>query len=614
MEPRRRPAQALRRGRDLLARPAAVVWLGVGLVVVQLAYRTWALAGGWFLIDDYGFLTDAAHEKLTLGYLTQVHQDHLEPMGYLVAWLVAQSSTPFNWTLATVITMCLQALADVAALVFLVVLAGRRKRVLLALGFYLFSAVTLPGFLWWCVAPLQVTLQLVAFLAMTFHVLYLRTRRKRFVALSVASLALGALCGVGVAFTGVALFFLSLYLSDRTGWRSRLVDVVWRQKTAYVAYAALFVTYLGLYLHLNPLGGRSSSGALGVGDVLLRESLGPTVLGGPWQWGPMNDIPLVPTAPPDWTVTVAWVVIALLLASAWRRHRATAWAMAPVVGCLVVDVVMITTARGDTFGAALGRELRYAGDLAPVLTLALAVLVTGLRARGDRSVAPPLPSSRPSRYVGAVAVGAALVGAFWSTQQYVDNWHSDFPARHYTQNVIRQSLFKDLRLLDQPVPLDVIPAPKGGEFWRPSRLFIPLGQRISTSFSGNDMSVLDDRGVVREAEVVPHYSSVPGPESGCGYRVGRTTPANLSLSPVAGAATGTWWSVGYLGSSDGTVELRDGQTTRQIPVRRGLHVFVFLGGEPEGQVTLTALTDTTVCVSDVTVGALKAVRGTVASP
>jgi hypothetical protein len=603
------------RWHGFVGRPRNVVLVGIAMIAVQLGYRTWALSGGWFLIDDYGFLSDVTQQDhLTLSYLFQVHNDHLQPLGFLIVWVVGHTA-PFNWGLATAITMVLQALASGAALVFLLRLSGRRWSVLIPLGFYLFSVVTLPGFMWWCVAMMQVPQQLAAFAAMALHVEYIRTRRLRFVPLTALALALGMLCDVKVGFVAIALVFLSLYLSDARGVRQRLLDALWRQRTAWLVYGSMFVGYLVLYLTLNPvedLAERQAPDRLGVFEVMLRFTMGPTFLGGPWEWGPMTDTPLVPAQSPEWAITLTWVCLVLLLIRAIRRCPATAWALVPFFLALVVNVLMVSTARGAIFGKVLGFEVRYIGDLAPTLTLVVAVLATGLLpTRASPTDPAPLPPSQaPSPVavgVGAVLVVVALAGSFVSTSLYVDNWHSDYPARKYVQNVIRQTRDHPLVVVDQPVPLTVMPRDKiVNAFDSPSELFRPLGGRVIATLEGNDLDVLDERGVAYPASVLPHVVAPAGPAAGCGYKVG-TRPATAPLEPVSGATPpgAFWWgSISYLASADGTVSLSVGSTDATMSVKRGLHTFLFLGSGDPQEVRLSTKDDLVVCVATVHIGDL----------
>lgn len=608
-----------RRWNTFVGTPRNVVLVGLAMILAQLGYRTWALSGGWFLIDDYGFLSDVQRQdQLTLDWLFTIHNDHLQPLGFLIAWVVG-NSTPYNWALSTSITLVFQALASVAALVFLLRLGGRRWAALVPLGFYLFSVLTLPGFMWWCVAMMQVPQQLAAFTAMALHVEYVRTRRLRYVPLTALAVGFGMLCDVKVAFVALALVFLSLYLSDVRGPVRRVLDALWRQKLAWLTYGALFIGYLVLYLTLNPadeLASRATPDRVGVFEVMFRVSLGPAALGGPWEWGAMTDTPLVPTQPPEWAVTASWALLALLVVYAVRRRPATAWAVVLLLAGVVLNVFMVATARGAIFGTFLGREMRYLGDLAPTLTLAIAVLAMGLlptRARPPSQ--QPVPVDAPVRRgplaLGAVLVTACLVGALVSNNAFVRNWHSDYPARHYVENVIRQSADQPLRLVDEAVPLDVLPRDEiVADYAKPSQLFLPLGDRVVASLQGNDLSYLDTDGLAYPAGVEALVQVGPGPMEGCGYPV---TEEGLTIPffPVPGAEplSEYWWaSIAYLASADGVVSLEVGAVSTELSVQRGLHSYVLLGNGPTPQAELVAEGDVVMCIDTFEIGDLVPVK------
>ena len=116
------------------------------------------------------------------------------------------------------------------------------------------------------------------------------------------------------------------------------------------------VGYLALYLSQASIGGRETSDRVSIFEVMFRYTLGPTLVGGPWRWGEMGDTPLVPAAPPEWAVTLTWVTLAGLAYVAVRRRRATLWVLVPTLLCGVVNVFMVATARGASFGYLLGHD------------------------------------------------------------------------------------------------------------------------------------------------------------------------------------------------------------------------------------------------------------------
>lgn len=326
----------------------------------------------------------------------------------------------------------------------------------------------------------------------------------------------------------------------------------------------------------------------------------------------MGDTPLVPTAPHEWSVTLTWVLLSLLAVQAFRRRPATAWALTLLMVAVVINVFMVATARGAIFGAFLGREVRYLGDLAPTLTVVVAVLALGLRpTRARPTDQAPVPADAPVRRgaltLGALVATAALVGAIVSSTAYVHNWHSDYPARVYVQNVVRQSAVQTLHVVDATVPEAVLPRDEiVQDYTRPSQLFRPLGGRVSASLEGNDLDYLDDDGMAYPATVLPRVQVGPGPVAGCGYQV---TDAGVTIPffPVEGteALPDTWWAaIAYLASADGVVSLEVGEVETDVSVQRGLHTYVFFGSGQTPQAEVTAVGDVVMCLDTFRIGDL----------
>ena len=106
-------------------------------------------------------------------------------------------------------------------------------------------------------------------------------------------------------------------------------------------------------------------------------------------------------------------------------------------------------------------------------------------------------------------------------------------------------------------------------------------------------------------------ASAPAPADGCGYRVGPEQGAADVLVPLAAVpgeepVPDLWWgSLGYLASADGRLGIAVGDELRTISVRRGLHRYVWLGrGSPRVAARLVSLSDTEVCVDQVSAGSL----------
>ncbi|MFC7724506.1 hypothetical protein ACFQW6_05255 [Nocardioides sp. GCM10028917] len=605
---------------DIATRPFrsshGVLLAGALMITAQLAYRAWALYGGYFLIDDFGFLAKAVTSDLDSDFLFTPYGDHLQPLGFLIVWIVGHSE-PYDWVLASSITLVIQAMASTACFAFLVRLAGRTWRVLIPLGFYLFAVVTLPGFMWWAAAIVQVPLQLAAFLALTAHLEHLRTRQTRWIAMTSAALLLGMMCDVKIVFVGIAMLFMSLYLNDGHGVRGRVQDVLaqWR---AWVSYGLLFVGYVGVYLNLNPAGDRGLVAPGAIFDTMVRFVLGPLFLGGPWRWGSVGDAPLPAPAPPEWAVTLTWVVVATLVVHVVRRRRPASAALVLLLVAVTANTVMVSLARGEIFRGAAALEVRYLGDLAPILVLVVAFVAVPLEPRrpprhelGATSAPDAVPSSRPRVALIGLAFALVLGGAMVSSTQYVLNWHASYPARTFFENVVAQAEDRQLMLLDQQIPLTVIPRDGPTGFEVPSQVFTPLGDRVVAGMRMNDPEVLDPNGIAYPASVQPRRVSTPGPVEGCGYRVGRTS-RSITLGAVPGAEPvgDFWWaSIGYLANRDGVATLSFNGVSTDMEVRRGLHDFFFLGSGPADEVTLTSRSDIILCVDNVRVGTLAPLEG-----
>jgi len=158
---------------------------------------------------------------------------------------------------------------------------------------------------------------------------------------------------------------------------------------------------------------------------------------------------------------------------------------------------------------------------------------------------------------------------------------------------------------DTVIPPDDIVA----AFTRPSQLFRPLGERVVAVDAGNDPSHLDHDGRAYPAGVFPRMQSDSGPVADCGHRVDEDG-ATISLSQVDAEPLGeTWWgSIAYLANASGSATLTMGDQTTEVSVRRGLHTFVFQGeGDPE-DAELATTGDVVMCVSELRVGDLVAVK------
>lgn len=587
-----------------------VVIAAAVLVVVQLAFRSWALLGGWFYADDFEFLGDATGTDLTLDFLLTPHDSQLMPGGVLASWLVARSG-PFDWGAAAAVVLVLQLLANLACWHVLVRLFGLRARCLPLLALYLFSPMTLPAFMWWSAAVNAVPVQLAFFLAVAAHVTYLRTGRLRHAVGAVLAICLGLAFFVKGVLVLAPLVLLTLgWFTDRsTSWPRRVREAAVRYRWAWLLYGAVVAAYSVVYLRLapNPVATDAPIPYGDVADAMLRFSFGPALLGGPWEWSIANP-PLGLVATPAWAANLAWVLLVVVVVVVARSRPVRWFALLIVAVQLATAYVLLARGRGGAAGGFAGLELRYLADSLPVVVLALGLwllpLTDGRPAERRGPVVLQVPRWSAKGWLAVALTLAVLGGSAVSSVRYAAFWRDDFPAKGYTETVLGESGRQPLLVVDVPVPELVMPAvtyPSN----LPSRLFAHLGEdRVRAVTSGNDLDMLSGFGQPFPAVVSPGATSSPGPLADCGYAVG----AEATQIALQGAPQDYFWwlQVSYLAGADGTLVVEVGGDRHELAVRAGAHR-LFLQGEG-GTADLALRTTeaaTVLCVDQVTVGDIR---------
>lgn len=558
--------------RDLVVVTACV------MVVAYGAARAWALGPSWFQTDDYRLLDDATRSGLTPAYLLEPFDSQLMPLGRAIAWVVADSGA--DWTLAATLGVVMHVLAAAACAWMLVTLFGTRWEVLPLLGLFLTSALTMPAGMWWAASLNQLPFLAVLCAAVGCWVRHLRTGRRRWLAATVVVLAVGLLCYVKTLLVVglLVLLLLTYFRGLRRAW------------PAAVAVGALVTGYAAYYLtHVPSLVEPITPGlAAGLAETMLGRSLSTGLVGGPWRWDASNP-PTAYADPPAAMVVLAWCLLLAVMAATLvlRRHAGRAWLVLAAYAGAAWALVLVT--RATVAGQAIGTELRYLTELPAVAVLCLGLATLPLRG-ADVVVAPrrALPhATRPA----AVVVACVVMGSgAASSAAYAQVWHDQHPGADYVDNVRRGLAGRGPSdLADQVVPARVVPpysAPHNS-----TRRLLPLvvdGVRFPEVSSS--LLVLDDAGVPHRAVIDPATRSIEGPEPGCGWRV-EDAPVTIPLRTAA--VDFEWWLwVGYLGSGEGTMQVTVAGTTREVPVRKGLHgVFlhvegavdeVRLGGLPPG--------------------------------
>lgn len=606
------PRRAVVGDRPALAERNVVLLAGGALIALQLGFRAWASFRGWFYADDFEFLFEAVGQPLTLAHLLEPHDSQLMPGGLLAAWLVERSGT-WNWTLAAAILLGLQALASAACLWMLVRLFGRRWGVLPLLALYLFSTLTLTSYLWWAAAINQVPMHAAAFAAVALHVDHLRSGRRRSAVLAGLAIALGLCFYVKTILVLIPLAVLTLtHFTDTSGSPRAVLRRLWRRHRALVlGYGGLAVAYVALYVTTvpSPVDAGEPIDYGGLADAMFRRSLGPALLGGPWEWSNDNP-PVARVATPEWAVTLSWLVLLGGLAVALRRRRGAWRGLLVAAPYLLASYLLTAWGRAADLGAFAGLELRYLSDSTPVLVLALGLLVLPLRSAAE-PLAPAAEHqdaaedargpSRSRRWTAAASTAVVVIGAgaAWSNLSYAGYWET-FPAESYVKTVTSEAQQQPLLVLDEPVPelvMSVTSFPSN----LPSRLLAPLGDRVQAVDQGTDPQILGSSGQPFAPAITGGASALPGPDGDCGYRVDADgTEIEMTGSPE----DFFWWaSVSYLAAGDTTVTLTIGGTSRQMPVREGLHRWFVRGEGSVDGVSVRAEPDAPgLCIDQVAIG------------
>lgn len=577
-----------------------VVTAATVMILAQLAFRAWASYGGWFYGDDLKFLSEAATTPLSADYLFTRHQQQLMPGGLLISWLVGQAPA-YSWPIAASTIVAMQLLASLACLFMLTRLFGWRPGILVPLGLYLFSPLTLGAFMWWAAALNQLPLQIAFFTLVATHVSYVRTRRWPWALASVTLLVIALLFYIkAVVMVPLVVLLTVAYFVEGRPLR-RVLDALRRFWLVWVGYAVVAIGYLVMYVSTgsSPVGGNGKASYLETTDRQIRQTLGSTLTGGPWRWLDQGRQDVL-AHPPEFAVTLAWVVLtAVVLATAWRRVGAwRAWA---ILGVYLIPTVYLTASgRTVLFGPDVGLYVRYLSDVSVVACLVLALATMPLIGAAERlrSLNPPV-SLQPVIAAGALAF---LVGSVYSSLRYVEYWHEDSPAERYVA-AARADLepLDGLSIVDEPVPEELVLAPNA-PFNRPSKLLGPLEKRLRPVSAGTDLRMFGSDGRLGPAVITPGISHRDTPSGKC---VALVRPRAVASVPLEGSVTDdTWWmGINYLASADGEITVRAGRNTTTLPVLEGPHTLFIRTTGPYDSVRLSALSqDTSVCVDKIAVG------------
>ena len=571
------------------------------LIVAQLCWKAYLLSRFFFRQDDFLLLDRAVSHGLNLNYLFSFSGGHLRPGGLVVFWLVTRLS-PYDWLLASIVTIAALAAAAVLMLRLLLILFGSRPAILIPLTIFLFTPLTLAGLSFWTTVTDWLPLQLTMLAATYSHVRYVRSGRFGHAVVAAVWLGAGLLFDVQGALVPLVLFALTSAYLVPGRWPAAASRALRSFRRAWTIYGVLTAAYVVLFLiklqtssqqPINP----NVSNVLSLAATMLRVGFVPAAVGGPWRWfAPGGDYAFAAETPALTQVT--WVLAALIVgASLWyRRHALRSWLI--LAGWLLLaDFAPVAISRlAELPASLLGADTYYLADSAPILAVCVGLAFWPVIGEKDPYRARR-PRSAPLAVSAFALIGAFLVGSIWSGVTYLSSTSS---ARTRSYIDTARSALANARpgtvILSAPAPWYVMYGGFRGSATQTSHVLGPLapdraGIRFVTVLKRAETSLMmfDSRGRLRPALGVGASSVRPARSRTCWPVRSATTRIPLSAPlfryawviqlTYSGAATTLQLE---LGTAVRDVVLPAGQRYITIPVTgAGSAVLVHsLSGEP----------------------------------
>lgn len=590
--------------RSLLTDPGGkVIAAAVLMILAQLGFRAWAVYGGWFQLDDFTFMSRLASRSPDFAMFAEGHAGHLMPLGFLLSWINLQLD-PLGWVYPATELLVMQAIASAGMLVFLVSAFGRRLGILVPLAVYLFTVLSLPAFIWWAAGVNQLPLQIAIGWAGWTHLQYLRTRRTRWLAATVA-ITVGALLFYEKTLLIYAFFaFLALAYFARGDLLGRVRHVLRTYRTGVIAHTVVVVAYLPFYVEygLNFDPNRANNEPLGpVFLNVVGVSFGTGVVGGPLQWKHPSEIFSLPDPAQLLNLLALAVVGAVVYEISRSRLRAKrAWILPALF--LGPSIILLAGGRTSFVGPDLALDYRYQTELAAIAAITLGLALFPLRGAVE-SVEPTRTSrflDQPTRVAAATAVVAAL--GTYSSATYALHWQGgDSPATYMA------TLEAELAEHDSPVPLvdgavpEWIVGALAHPYNRPSFALHMFADRTTyPSASTDELRIVAEDGRIRPVVIEAFRRNVPA-QSGCPHPASFGRVAVRLDEPVIGSG---WWArVSYAADGDSPLVVRAGEERHEPGIRKGLHNLFFEAAGEFQTIEFSGIDrDIAFCITEVELG------------
>jgi hypothetical protein len=610
-------------------------WVSVAavtMIIVQLAWKAGFLGHFYFRQDDIHFTEIALRNSLGWKYLSYVGSGHLHPGVLLIVWIMARVAL-YSWGPAAAVLLVMLGIASVAAWRLLRLLLGDRPAILIPLAIYLVTPLTFPNDSWWQSGIESAPLQAVIFLALIAHIHYVRTGATRQLVIAGAWLAVGLFFFEKAAVIPVILFAVTAgFLLDGPLSVTVRQSVLryWRAWATYAAMVAVYVVVLLVALRSSTVKPTATSAAntLAFSGNLIKDTLLPGLLGGPWRWFFVPGNAIGYSEPPT---QLRWlsllVVVGIIVASVRTRTLAwRAWAIL-AVWVVVADILPVIFGRLSNLGkftTLFQLDTRYVADAAPVAVICVALAFWPMvRPAREQDAAPPEPrpreyfTSQTWRMAGLCLTGVVVIGSLVSVSSYEHvTATANSTGKTYLGNA-RASLGADLPagtvIFNEAVPNNLMVT----DFYLGDALqSAALGPMAATAtaraarWTQHPSGTIDNLAMfgvdgTLDRAVIAGARSVPEPGGAQCWRFHRHK-AVIKFAAPSPASTGLV-RVGYYAdgiASGGTVSVAYGGAVRQFVVQVGLHsVYLPVSGAASG-VTVTVPATRAVCVGDVEAGNL----------
>lgn len=592
----------------------ATTLAAVLLTGLQLWLKGAALAHAYFRQDDFQFFDRALSSHFGWSYLMTVQGGHLMPGGLLLDWVLVRASL-YDWTLISIVTLALLALACFALLRLLRRLLGNRPRILIPFMIYLFTPLMVPGLAFWTTTLQWLPEQVVIFIALDAHIRYVRGGRRWHAVAAAVWIVVGMLFDDVGLLVPLLLFAVTSAFFGSGRWGTATVEALRRHWKAWVLYGTLALAYIGLFIAQLPTSNQQPgkpgafANVVTFASTLVRVTFVPGALGGPWRWVSIGDFAFAGYIPA--LAYLAWAVAALvILASVWYRRRAwrawailAAWLLLSAVVPLVIGRVSLQNP------TTIGTDVHHVIDSLPVLVICLGLAFWPVA--GEEEAYRGRPPVRMRRAATAIVLCLFLAGSLWSFRAF-EAATSSAPARSYiaTARAAVAGAPQGAVIVDTSTPSNVeIPA-LFGRYASTEQVIGPLARALPGQHlhwvqapSGviPNLMIFDNTGRLWPAGFLGASESSPG-KRGC-WRVG-ATPVQLPF----GTSMFNWpWTLGlsYRGSS-ATLAVLFGGLWHDVFLPAGNNL-VYVPALGAGSFAMAKIISTgpKVCISHLSIGQLE---------